>query len=155
VARFSKLLNDGDFAAGVTFYENLFPGDSEDKVRLVIYAMVAENLTPFIVDTGAPWCVLDPKLARLLIANRQTDHIEDITYIVRRTSYRGALFRLDLGFMDEPTGDLTVVEATVFVPSLQLEDEWREPNFIGLKGCLERMRFAVDPAESAFYFDAA
>jgi hypothetical protein len=42
---------------------------------------------------------------------------------------------------------VTFVEATVFVASLQPEDEWTEPNFIGLKGCLDRMRFAVDPRE--------
>src|SRR5690349_16469911 len=105
MARFSKLLSDGDFATGVTFYENIFPGDSEDKVRLVIYVLVGENLTPFIVDTGAPWCVLDPKIARSLIVNKQAGHIENIAYWVRHTRYQGSLYRLNLAFVDEPTGN--------------------------------------------------
>ena len=152
MARFSKLFSDGDFASGVTFYEDSFPGDSEDNVRIVVYAVVAGILTPFIVDTGAPWCVLDPRLAQLLIEDGQTDHIDDIKYRVRTALYSGALIRLALALQDESTGDHTTIEATFFVPSLQPEDEWREPNFIGLKGCLERVRCAIDPEENAFYF---
>jgi len=152
MARFAKLLNDGNFSSGVTYYDDRFPGDEDDYVRVVILVMVAGILAPFIVDTGAPWCVLDPHLAQPQIKNGHADHIKNILYWVRRTPYKGALFRLDLSFQDRATGNLTTVDATVFVPTLTLDDEWREPNFIGLKGCLERIRFAVDPAESAFYF---
>ena len=33
------------------------------------------------------------------------------------------------------------------------EERWGElPSFLGLMGCLERMRFAVDPLDNTFYF---
>ena len=46
-----------------------------------------------------------------------------------------------------------LVDATVFVPDLKPDQAWGDlPSFIGLSGCLERMRFAVDPATEMFYF---
>lgn len=152
MARFAKLLSDGDFASGVTSYEDRFPGDEADRLRLVIYVQIGQTLTPCIVDTGAPWCVINPSLAQPLLDAKQVDYVEAITYEIRGTRYEGSLVRLDLAFQDELSGDLMLIEATVFVPELHQDQEWREPNFIGLKGCLERIRFAIDPAESAFYF---
>lgn len=49
-------------------------------------------------------------------------------------------------------GEPQEVTATVFVPTLHPDDEWRHPNFIGLDGFLNRIRFAVDPATNLFYF---
>jgi hypothetical protein len=37
------------------------------------------------------------------------------------------------------------VEATVLVPTLRAGEQWLLPNFLGLTGFLERVRFAVDP----------
>ncbi len=155
MARFAKLLTDNDFASGVTFYEDYFPGDEGDRQRLVIYVHVGATLTPCIVDTGAAWCVLNPSLAQPLLEAERADYLRSITYEIRGTRYEGALVRLDLAFQDEISGNLMVIDATVFVPELRHDEDWREPNFIGLKGCLERIRFAIDPAESAFYFGRA
>jgi hypothetical protein len=44
-------------------------------------------------------------------------------------------------------GSPLAVEATWFVA-----DGWPGPIVIGWKGCLERMRFALDPSADAFYF---
>lgn len=155
MARFAKLLAENDFASGVTSYEDHVPGDEGDRQRLVIYVKVGEMLTPCIVDTGAAWCVIDPSLAQPLIEAKRADYIRAIAYEIRGTRYEGALMRLDLAFQDESSGNLMVIDATVFVPELRHGEDWREPNFIGLKGCLERIRFAIDPAESAFYFGRA
>lgn len=47
------------------------------------------------------------------------------------------------------------VDATAFVPTLPSGERWPDPNFLGLSGFLERIRFAIDPAENAFYFGTA
>jgi hypothetical protein len=45
------------------------------------------------------------------------------------------------------------VDATVFILGPESEESWGDlPSFIGLNGCLERMRFAVDPTSDSFYF---
>ena len=46
-------------------------------------------------------------------------------------------------------GESVEIEATVFV-----SPEWREGNFIGYSGLLERIRFAVDPDTNSFIFGA-
>ncbi|MBK7200605.1 hypothetical protein [Candidatus Amarolinea dominans] len=44
---------------------------------------------------------------------------------------------------------LTVI---VFIPQLDPGEVWTLPSFVGLEGMLQRMRFAVDPDASLFYF---
>jgi len=51
-------------------------------------------------------------------------------------------------------GENFEVSATVFVPTLPAGEQWRYPNFLGLTGFLERIRFAIDPEESVFYFSS-
>jgi len=40
---------------------------------------------------------------------------------------------------------------TMFIPQLQSGESWLLANFLGLSGFLERVRFAVDPANCMFY----
>ena len=70
---------------------------------------------------------------------------------IRGSIYQGLLYRPPMNF-DVYLGELQEVDATVFVPILHPEDDWRHPNFTGLDGFLNRIRFAVDPAENLFYF---
>ncbi len=44
------------------------------------------------------------------------------------------------------------LDATAFVPQLHPEQTWPLPTFVGLAGMLQRLRFAVDPVDSKFYF---
>lgn len=55
--------------------------------------------------------------------------------------------------LEAEKGESLTVDATVFVPKLE-DQEWRHPNFIGLSGFLERIRFAIDPDNNYFYFGA-
>jgi hypothetical protein len=52
-------------------------------------------------------------------------------------------------------GQNLAIPATVFIPELEPGQVWNLPNFIGLKGLLERVRFAVDASENGFYFGPA
>lgn len=43
-------------------------------------------------------------------------------------------------------------DVTAFVPHLTPGENWPFPTFLGWHCCLERIRFAIDPAEEKFYF---
>lgn len=147
---FSKLSRTG-FVAGVARYEDHYPGQ-EDVARMVIPLIVAGQLTvPAIVDTGAPWCVLDPEIAEWVQDSVQALYTPDQRLMIRGVLYRGRLLRLDLQ-VPSFQGESLQVEATVFVPSLSSGETWTLPNFVGLDGFLNRMRFAIDPTENDFYF---
>ncbi|HEY3998703.1 MAG TPA: hypothetical protein VGO93_07545 [Candidatus Xenobia bacterium] len=101
-----------------------------------------------LVDTGAPWCILGDRLAEKA---GWLEHAPTLSTILhtRLGRLRGYLRREYLTLVAE-SGESLSVEATFFV-----SPDWLGPTFIGYSGCLERMRFAVDPAQSLFYFGAA
>lgn len=134
-------------------YTDHYPGDPDPTARIVVDVLVSGELSSFIVDTGAPWCVLNPKIAQPLIDAGQAEEMHPGAYIIRGHKYDGMFFRLDLTLQDE-VGNGIVIDTTLFVPTLQHDEEWMHPNFLGLVGFLDRIRFAVDPPENAFYFGA-
>jgi hypothetical protein len=78
--------------------------------------------------------------------------IESIPYRVRGVEMRGNIYRVNIVFLADEGDDITI-DATVFVPDEEWQNSWGEhPGYIGLTGCLERMRFAVDPENDRFYF---
>jgi hypothetical protein len=60
--------------------------------------------------------------------------------------YTGKLERVGLRLVADE-GDTLEVEASCFV-----SQDWAGPMVIGWKGCLEWIRFALDPSENALYF---
>ncbi len=106
---------------------------------------------PAIVDTGAPWCVLDPDIAEFVIDTALAVHVSERRLLVRGVLYPGKLFRIPFQ-LNATEGQSLEIEATVFVPTLQPGEQWFLPNFLGLDGFLNRIRFAVDPGENLFYF---
>ena len=122
------------------------------SVTFAVFGSLANQREPipFIVDTGAPWCVLNP-LEFEKIAD-QAEPIEEVTdrpLNIRGNSYTGCLCRLSI-WLPALLGESLEVDATVFVP----DEEWFYPNFIGLDGFLNRIRFAVDPKNNLFFFGA-
>ena len=108
------------------------------------------TLTTAIVDTGAPWCILDPDMA-VLIASHEKEETGNIRLIVRGDTFDGELYRIPVTLTADEGENLTL-DSTVFVPTLEQGVAWPHPNFLGLDGFLHRLRFAVDPEENAFYF---
>jgi len=100
------------------------------------------------------WCIIGPQeISRL--DPKDVVYLDEYGLQVRGSTYRGKLYRMPVTFNNESgEGTDVTVEATVFVPTLREHEEWLHPNFIGLDGALHRLRFAVDPAENAFYFGA-
>ena len=72
--------------------------------------------------------------------------------LVRGIVMGGHLYRLTLRLLAD-RGESLSVDATAFVLDAEFEESWGAlPSFIGLSGCLERLRFAVDPATETFFF---
>ena len=58
----------------------------------------------------------------------------------------GSLGRVTVRFV-AADGEPLTIDATCFT-----SEGWLGPMVIGWKGCLERIRFGLDPSEEAFYF---
>jgi hypothetical protein len=98
-----------------------------------------------LLDTGAQWCVIQADLAQALGYDARPDPQVDSLH-TRFGRFPGRLERIPLVF-EADEGEKLEMEATWFIA-----DGWPGPIVIGWKGCLERMRFALDPSEDAFYF---
>ena len=73
---------------------------------------------------------------------------------IRGDAYHGRLVQVQVELRVD-VGQNLAVPATVFIPELEPGQVWNLPNFTGLTRLLERVRFALDAAENAFYFGAA
>jgi hypothetical protein len=149
--QFHSLLENNGFGVGAARYADAYPGE-EGTARIVLTATPeGGNAINMVVDTGAPWCVLDPELADAwgLVSENSYEPAERLN--IRRESYPGRLVPVPIE-VHASIGDSLTVLATVFIPRIEPGQMWNLPNFIGLTGFLERIRFAVDAVENAFYF---
>ena len=146
----------GRFAQGAMWYEDRYPGDNNNN-RIVIPVQFehADPPIPVIVDTGAPWPILDPHKADELGIDYRAGGWRANPLYIRGFLYYGWFCDMTVTFVvDEGFGRSLDVEATVFIPELPPDEAWLHPNFIGLDGLLNRVRFAVDPENNLFYFGA-
>jgi hypothetical protein len=149
--QFAQPLFQTGFMSGVTTYQDEYPG-WERQARIVVSVTLEDRYTtPMILDTGAPWCILDPEIAEDLGLAIDNGYIPEKPLTLRDGSYSGTLIRMRLCVPAEQGDDL-VIEATVFVPILPPDESWEYPSFIGLDGFLSRVRFAIDPGDNSFYF---
>ena len=98
-----------------------------------------------VVDTGAPWCIFEPFVAKILVRNSLLVQPR-VALSTRMGMIHGALYRETIRISADE-GQPLDVEATIFV-----SPDWPGPNFIGYQGLLQRIRFAVDPETNLFYF---
>lgn len=152
--RFTHTLLASQFVAGFLRYKDYYP-DEESKARIVLPVRVAGRISAHaIVDTGAPWCVFDPNLIRLVVPLFELRQPATHHLLVRGIWYSGLLLRMGITLKAEE-GEDSEVDATVFAATLRPNETWPHPNFIGLDSFLNRIRYAIDPAENAFYFGLA
>jgi hypothetical protein len=144
--------HDGQpFAIGAAGYDYRPATPEEDSLRLILQVEIAGVLVEAVVDTGAPYVICTPDVARQLLPGLG-GLIDRKSLLIRGSWVTGGLTRLPVGFI-AARGENTYVDATVFVPDPDWEEWWGElPSFIGLGGCLERIRFAIDPGQDMFYF---
>lgn len=120
-------------------------GDS--RVLLAIPCQVEDlpDLYHAFLDTGSSWCILPPAVAAELGSEPAPG--EPIVRLSTRLGlFEGWLDRARLTFPAD-VGEAIDVDATWFV-----SPDWPGPMVIGWKGCIERVRSALDPSEQAFYF---
>lgn len=126
-------------------------GERDDTIRIILNVQVEGIPIQAILDTGGVFAVIDPLIARELALDKNTSLINK-TLIIRGQQIQGSLHRISL-LLPAEQGETMELEVTAFIPNTP--DDWGTlPNFLGLTGCLERIRFAVDPQENQFYFAA-
>lgn len=116
------------------------------RLLVAVFCLLPENQSTYaLLDTAAQWCILPASVARQLGLDLEPDGSTPPLH-TRFGTFFGRLERLPVVFEAEDGAPLAV-EATWFV-----SPEWTGPAVIGWKGCLERMRFAIDPFTERWYF---
>jgi hypothetical protein len=106
------------------------------------------NLVHALLDTAAEWPVLNSSLAAALGYDSQSEG-QPMTLLTRYGRKEGVIVSIPVHFSAEQ-GEGLDVEVRWFVC-----DDWYGPPVIGWKGCLQWLRFALNPDEDAFYFTRA
>ena len=142
--------NGETFATGSTPYL-YHPGSEYESTPRIILSVRLERIdTPAFVDTGGIYVLCSPEVAQA-IPLRQGEGIPTGNLRTARGNFIGELHRVPLTLLPLE-GEKLTIEATVFVPQADLG--WPEglPCILGMSGCLERLRFAIDPSTDTFYF---
>lgn len=148
--RFIDPLSSCGFASGAMSYRDHAPGRTFPSQIVLPVKLANQIVITAIVDTGSTWCIVDPEIIALL-GKAVEETYDPGELIIRGVRYQGRLVRLSMRLQAEQGSDLEI-EATVFAPNLQQDQAEALPNFIGLEGFLQRVRFAIDPSENTFYF---
>jgi len=145
------MFQDGrSFAQGACdyLYRPVTPG--ETTPRIIVEVLIEGIQAQAILDTGGAYLVCDPQIADVLNLD-PADALETDKLNIRGVAVSGSIHRVLLTLLARE-GQSIQLEVTAFVPHTPPYLQWDLPSFMGLSGCLERLRFAVDPATDTFYF---
>jgi len=139
------------FATGKAGYQYR-PVSQQDDNRILLQVRIDDLPLLAVVDTGSPYVIIQPAYARLMSLD-SSPALDEKRLRIRGNLFRGSLHRLPL-LIPAVEGESMQLEVTAFVPQTD-EETWGDlPSFLGMMGCLERLRFAVDPQGDVFYFGA-
>lgn len=144
---------DGEpFATGAAPYVYRPVTDRESSPRVILDVRLGKIETSAFLDTGGVYLFCSPELVPSLDLDPR-DGIPTQPLQLGRGRYEGVLHRIRLTIIAEEGDDLSI-EPTVFIPRLEPGQEWPDefPCILGMQGCLERLRFAIDPNDDTFYF---
>lgn len=119
----------------------------QDQTAKIFVRIEPESLGGVVLaqlDTGAAWSIFDVQIAEAL--DLLGGEGEVVSLSTRQGRIKGRLERTRVDIVADE-GESLHVEATVLVSS-----EWVHGSFLGYGGLLERIRFALDPSDSSFYF---
>lgn len=142
--------NGSPFATGAVAYR--LPQEGSDASRITIGLEIEENLTEAIIDTGAPYVICSPDLAKLINLDPN-----EILYakklLIRGVWIEGNIYRINISLLPDE-GVALLMEVPAFIPSPEQEftEGFLPRSFLGMLGCLESFTFAVDPVTETFYF---
>jgi len=122
--------------------------DNRITVKIIIESIEEKA----VVDTGGVYLVCSAQVSDFL-RGLLTDELQRATINIRGGSIKGGLHRLNVTLeADDERGRSLDLEVTAFLPDPgSIPPDL--PTILGLHGCLEHIRFAVDPwPQSTFYF---
>jgi hypothetical protein len=140
------------FAQGASTYLDHLAAEPGTTPRVIVPVQIEHILTEAVIDTGGAYLICDPEIADLLDLDPSSED-EVPPLHIRGLTFSGTLHRLNLTLLAEEGKSLKLKVAT-FVPRLHPNESWGLPHIMGLNGCLEWIRFAVDPTTDTFYFGA-
>jgi len=138
------------FAQGACNYLYRPATPEETTPRIVVEVLIEGIQAQAILDTGGTYLVCDPQIADVLNLD-PADALETARLNIRGVTIFGSIHRVFLTLLARE-GQGMELEVTAFVPDTPPYLQWNLPSFMGLSGCLERLRFAVDPVTDTFYF---
>jgi hypothetical protein len=141
------------FATGEARWSIRHAHTGDRLTRLFVDVLIDGVPTYAVVDTGGAYLILDPEFGeRLGLGWGSAIHRDRL--IIRGIICRGTTHRLPLTLLAS-VGEPLTFEATAFVPELDHGEIWPLPSYLGWQGCLDRIRFAIDPVDEVVYFGAA
>lgn len=133
---------------GRSYYQS--DREEDDHTLLVAVPCRAGSMSRAVfalLDTASEWCVLPHDLAVELGEELEQSPFASLLH-TRFGLLTGTVGRVTIRF-DAAEGEPLAVDATCFT-----SEGWPGPMVIGWKGCLERMRFGLDPSDDSFHFGA-
>lgn len=146
------MLRFGDdrlFTTGKTPYRYAPISEEDSSLRIIVSVQVQGIDTEAVIDTGGIYFICSDQLMDAL--DLEIASMERIRMLIRGHWIWGVLTRLSLTLPAEHGEDL-LLDVTAFVPDHDPDRIWDIPSFLGMQGCLEHIRLAIDPGKEAFYF---
>ncbi len=138
----------GVFAVGASPLSYRPASDIDKLDRLFVRIEVEGQRGEAIIDTGGAYLIPDPFIASALGLQPEFGlGVERLR--IRGVLFEGTLHKVFLTFLAEQ-GHSLQIEAPAFVVP-----EWPLPSYLGMRACLELVRFGIDLSTSTFYFGAA
>ncbi len=146
--RFAEPLFETGFVSGAMRYIDRYADDADSRIVLAV-SINGFEATEMVLDTGSPWCIVSPLVADEM--ELEVTPLRDYRWSVRGVSYAvgSAIAPVEI---EAEEGTNLAVEASFLVPILPAGYTYNAPNFLGLRSFLDRMRYAIDPLQNAFYF---
>lgn len=141
------------FSTGSTPYSYVPATELETHPRLILEVEIEGIMTEAMLDTtGGVYLLCTPNVAKRMDLSEENSLSGVKELLFRGVTVQGRLHRVNLTLFAEE-GESFTLKATAFVPHPDQEESWGDiPCILGLFGCLERVRFAVDPYTETFYF---
>lgn len=126
------------------------PLDNSCLNRIILQVNIEGIEDKAVIDTGGAYLICSREISDYLRPSLMPEDISQEIQ-VRGLNIKGTLHRFTLRLLaDEGNGVDIDIDATALVP--ESNSSHNLPTILGLMGCLERLKFAVDPSDDTFYF---
>ena len=144
--------NGKQFAVGAAPYESRPASNTDSSLRVALAVVIDKLPTYAMLDTGGVYLLCSPEVAASLSID-PADGIPATPILWRGIKITGRLQRLPVTLLASE-GESLEIDATAFVTQLNSDQEGIAdfPCILGLQGCLEFIRLALDPGTDTFYF---